>query len=389
MTSVSVDLSPNQKKKLQQAVQMGTDFKTKLSNSQLDGLVDLIVGKVMSNKMLRAKVAGKGCMLTMTSAQVKKSGKGLQIEGGVRGNGLQVEGGLLPTVAVAVSTLSQVGTLIQGMDKFLKDRGVYDALTPAINSTINELNFIISNPEYRRYKNIYVNRIPRLIRAHGKVKNKMTFIKRKPTNPTPKMRANRLNRLQLRADNIVETIKMLFMQLPRLAEYVEARNSRQAGALASNLENTADSVETAASAEAEWDEEDGGPTGGAVLLPALGAIAAVDALSRPIAKVASRGQKNPKKKATSDRVADMGLLGLLPTKKGKGVTTPMTKPAGRRARAVQGSGASSMKSFSEGLQGVESLINPRMLSLDPGLSMTPTIESMTGRGMGRPKKKNY
>jgi len=343
MSTVSVGLSDSQKKKLLQAMQTGADFKTKLTLPQLDGDTALNVGKVMANKMLKARVSGKGCMLTMSSSQVKKSGKGLQV-----GNGLQVgrgvkRGGAQEPQSQKLDVLGQlfgyddVLNIIQGLDKLMADRGVYTALAPVINSVLKELTFVIKNPEYQRYKRIYVERIPRLSMRWNKLDDKIQFIKRKPFDPTPKLRLARINRIQFAKDKIISTIKMLFMRLPRLMGYINDRNTRELGVMESQMnseiaqaETQAQQAETEAQG-AEWDEEDGGPVG--------------------------RGSKLPRMKKSGGCNQCMG----------KGLQVDS-------ASRYYGSGITP-----------DSLINPSYLSLDTGLSMSPTVGSISGRG----KKKVY
>lgn len=153
------------------------------------------------------------------------SGSALTLPGQTSGSALTLpgEGGalLLPGETRGNGMIESALSLAEAMDfiglgkEIIGDSGVYEAFKNVLKNKVKDLVEIVNNPSASRYRNIYVNRLPRLGKRFQKIQNKIEFILGKAGKMT-KVKQNKINRLEQRKKNIKATINQLLMQLPKL-----------------------------------------------------------------------------------------------------------------------------------------------------------------------------
>ena len=215
--SVKVNLSEVQLKKLQKAINTGTDFSVRLGNDALQGVTDLIVNKVQKKKLEKNIVNGKGMVLKLSSNNLKELSKMISNES-VIPNG---KAPLKRTKGGAINPMIVLGIA----------QALVPIISPLIAPLMADLVYIISNPAAARFKHIYVDRIPNLNFRYDKIENTITFLKSKKKVPT-----QRIARLELRQNDIVSLIEKLITQLPILKQVAEQKDEQIKARQASQLD---------------------------------------------------------------------------------------------------------------------------------------------------------
>lgn len=198
-----VKLSENQKKKILTAKKNGSDIAIKISKLGLTGDDFLELTKVQAKHLEKNKISGKGMVINLSSAQVKKFANNPNAVIKIK-KGKKTGSGVPPQAVMA---------MVQGAQALLP------IILPIVTPLLADLQYIISNPAAARFKGIYVDRIPNLGFIWEKLGNKVDFLNKKSKPPV-----TRINKLELGRANIVALITKLLMQLPRLKQVAEAKD---------------------------------------------------------------------------------------------------------------------------------------------------------------------
>lgn len=213
------NLSELQKQRLQKAIDGGTDFSLKLANHALDGPEFSFLNKVQARRLEKNKIAGKGMILRLSSNQVKAiKGKSYPPKDvpaipNAKTKKLVKGSAIPPSAIVGVSA---------GVLSILNTIGVLEPVKSLVMSLGKEIEYMILNPNARRWKNIYAERLPRLAKNWRDLGNDIVFLMRKPKQTV--MITNRINRIQRRRADIVSLAQMLLEQLPKYKALAEAKD---------------------------------------------------------------------------------------------------------------------------------------------------------------------